>query len=790
MGPNSGAGGGASLAFRARLEETAALIAPPLLIVGLALGGGGFELSARHIAGLAVWLLVVALLAFGAASRATLGRPLYWAGGLILGLAFLSAISSLWSGSVELSVTETDRVLVYLGFFLAAFLIAQTDQRRQRFAEGIAIALALVAFLALASRLLPHLIEAPASLEDGTRTRYPLGYWNAVGAACGIGAALLLWGSRRSLSNALRWVAVGSLPALLLALYFTYSRGGVLALVVACGCFVALSHDRLWLLATLAIAVLGTVPAILAVQARHDPGRQRHQRRRRRPGPDRAGDPRRRHGGRAGPLRPPAPARARRRAPHRAGGRALARPASCSSGIALVAALLAIATAIAVGGRAWDQFASSEVEVSERSTGTFRQPLRRRPPRLLPGRDRRLRGKAAARPRRRHLRSSPGSSCARSTSPCTTPTRSTCEAFAELGVVGGLLILALVGLLLWTGFAAWRAAEGAAAGALRGAAGGAASPSRSAPRSTGSGRSRRWARSSSSPAAPWSPPAAPSWRARARTGTGEQRRFGLAVGGPGDRLDRRDRPGRPAAGRSRARRPAKDAAAEGKLANAVEHAETARSIEPWAASPYVSLGLLAEAQGDYGTASGRLSQAIHREDRNWQLYFLRSRVEHEAGNEAAARADLERARELDPLGPRTAGAARMTQRVDQSSARPAGGGTPAAAGVPAPAHSVRRSSGPSGSRRRGALLRRLLAGGDWAALIGSLCLASPRPPRPPTSRTSSGRCSSAPPGSSWSSSTASTTTTTGGSATAPSTSCPRWSRPACSAPWSSTACWR
>ena len=32
--------------------------------------------------------------------------------------------------------------------------------------------------------------------------------------------------------------------------------------------------------------------------------------------------------------------------------------------------------------------------------------------------------------------------------------------------------------------------------------------------------------------------------------------------------------------------------------------------------------------------------------------------------------------------------------------------------------------------------------------------------------------------------------TTGGSATAPSTSCPRWSRPASSAPSSSTACWR
>ena len=81
----------------------------------------------------------------------------------------------------------------------------------------------------------------------------------------------------------------------------------------------------------------------------------------------------------------------------------------------------------------------------------------------------------------------------------------------------------------------------------------------------------------------------------------------------------------------------------------VDHADTARSIEPWAASPYVQLGLLAQVQGDYTGASGRLSEAIHREDRNWLLYYLRSKVEHEAGNLAAAQSDLRRAQGLNPL---------------------------------------------------------------------------------------------------------------------------------------------
>ncbi len=138
--------------------------------------------------GSAVWLVVVGLLVLGAASAATLGRPLYWGAGLLGGLALLSAISSLWSGSTELSVIEADRVLVYLGFFLAAFLIAQTSERRQRFAEGIAIAVAIVALLGLGSRLLPHVLNVSDSLGTGPRLRYPLGYWNANGALCAIAA--------------------------------------------------------------------------------------------------------------------------------------------------------------------------------------------------------------------------------------------------------------------------------------------------------------------------------------------------------------------------------------------------------------------------------------------------------------------------------------------------------------------------------------------------------------------------------------------------------------------------
>ena len=624
------------------------MIAPLLLIVPLALVGGGFDLSDRHVAGLAAWLAVVALLALGAAGRTRLGRPFYLATGLILGLALLSALSSFWSGSIELSVTETDRVLVYLGLFLAAFLIAQTDQRRQRFAEGIAIGLALVAFAALASRLLPHALELGPELGSGPRLRYPLGYWNADGLVFGTGIALLLWMSRRSLTPLLRWLAVASLPVLLLALYLTYSRGGLLALLVAGGCLLALSHDRLWLLATLAIGALGTLPALIGVQDRHGIS-------------DFVDEP-----GVAGQgvtvllLLVAGVGLALllfaglRRIESRGGGltgRAVElsrNPAVLKRGAVLLA-LLAIGVAIAVGGRAWDQFTADDVQFPNQPEQHFSS---------LSGANRDEFWSVAvdAFGEKPVLGDGAGTyqfswdELRTVAIPVSEAHSLYLEAFAELGALGGLLVLVLVGSILWTGFAAWRAASGAqqelyavlfaavlafAVGAaidwfwetaLLGAifflAGGALVAARCAQ------------------LAPSGDPAT--------NGRGERRRFGLAVAGLavawiaalaliGPLLVDREIAASHAA------------AAEGNIPSAVEHADTARSIEPWAASPYVQLGLLAQQQGDLPTARERLSEAIEREDRNWVLYYLRSRIEHEAGERGAAQADLSRAQRLNPL---------------------------------------------------------------------------------------------------------------------------------------------
>lgn len=609
-------------------------------------------MTTRHVAGLAAWLVVVAVLVLGGATNARLGRSFYWTVGLLGGLALLSAMSSLWSGSVELSVIEADRVLAYLGFFVAAFLVAQTAQRRQRFAEGLAIALALVALLGLCSRLLPHVLEVGNALGTGPRLRYPLGYWNANGAVCGIAIAMLLWASREASWSWLRWLSVGLMPAVLLTLYFTYSRGGLLALAIAVGCLLALSRDRFWLLGTLAAAAAGVAPAVLATQDRRDLA-------------DNLANQAAVDQGvtvllvlLAGTALTLLAFWLVRKAERREGQmvrRALAasRHPALLGGIALTLVLAAVIVAIAAGGRAWDQFSSPDVYfphgTPERHfaelSGAGRHDFWRVGLDAF-GEDP-LKGQGAGAYQFSWEQE-------RSIEMAIHDAHSLyLEAFAELGFFGGLLVLALVAGILGWGFAAWRSANGGqerernavllavvvalAVGAaldwfweLAGieaifflAAGVLVSArcAQLAPRSRG---------------------------AAVRTAEG---RYGLAFAGlavawvamlalVGPLLVEREI------------KASQSAAAEGDIASALSHADTARSIEPWAASPYVQLGLIADFQGDYPTAAARLTQAIDREERNWQLYYLRSGVREEAGDISGAEADLERARQLNPLEPR------------------------------------------------------------------------------------------------------------------------------------------
>jgi O-antigen ligase len=88
----------------------------------------------------------------------------------------------------------------------------------------------------------------PALYEDYgrlARLRSPVGYWNALALVVAFGVPIALWAATRPRHvRLLRAGAVVVLYALLVALVLTYSRGGILAAVVAIGAWFALSRER------------------------------------------------------------------------------------------------------------------------------------------------------------------------------------------------------------------------------------------------------------------------------------------------------------------------------------------------------------------------------------------------------------------------------------------------------------------------------------------------------------------------------------------------------------------
>jgi len=230
------------------------------LIVYLGMKRGGYEQPVYSEIGIAAWWLVGVGTLAGALSL-RLGRAGWIGLGLFAAFVGWTAIGITWSESSGRSLVEVARVLVYLGVFAMALLLAGRDRIRL-ILGGVATGIAVVAVVALLSRLQPswfpenQLAEVLVGVQS--RLAYPVGYWNALAGLIAIGLPLLLWAAIAARSVALRGLAAAAVPAVLLASYFTYSRAGIAAMVVALIALVGLAERRLTLAAPLAVIGLAS----------------------------------------------------------------------------------------------------------------------------------------------------------------------------------------------------------------------------------------------------------------------------------------------------------------------------------------------------------------------------------------------------------------------------------------------------------------------------------------------------------------------------------------------------
>lgn len=261
-----------ALPERFDLQAVAVWLLGFLLVAYLGLEGGGYGPVLRNQLGIAVWWGVLLGLAVGALPLRKLRRGSWIAIGLLTGYVAWVALSATWSTTTGNSFEDLGRVSTYLAIFVLAVLLRGRGGAR-RVVSAVASGIFVVVAAGLLSRLHPAWFPAATEHLQGLTTErnrlaYPLGYWNGVAELAAIGAPLLLYlagSARRVLTQAL---ATAALPALGLAVYFTFSRTGTAAAAVGVVAFLALADDRLPRLLTTAVASAGTAILIVAAHQR------------------------------------------------------------------------------------------------------------------------------------------------------------------------------------------------------------------------------------------------------------------------------------------------------------------------------------------------------------------------------------------------------------------------------------------------------------------------------------------------------------------------------------------
>ena len=196
-----------------------------------------------------------------------LGRlDLAFLGGLV-GLGTWTAISAWWSPSVPSTLDEAYRVLAYVGTALLALLVIER-RTVPHVLGGVLTAIATLGTYALATRLLPDRIGEFNSSAGGYRLSEPVTYWNGLALFLVVGILLALGFAARGRALWTRALAAATLPVLTSALYFTFSRGAWIALILGVAAAVVVDARRLQFLAvSLAIAPFSVAAVWLATRA-------------------------------------------------------------------------------------------------------------------------------------------------------------------------------------------------------------------------------------------------------------------------------------------------------------------------------------------------------------------------------------------------------------------------------------------------------------------------------------------------------------------------------------------
>lgn len=195
----------------------------------------GDQLGGRGTAGAALGTVGAAALGAGAiwlarGRAATWSRPALLALGAALGLWLWTLLSIGWAAAPDLAWIEANRTAVAVAALAVGLGLGTLLPRAgEKLAVGVSAAAVVPLGWAVVVAVFPDAGGGTVRLAD------PLGYWNALAlvAAFAVPGALALAAGPRSLGVAGRLIAAGWLAVLVTIATLTLSRGGLLAFAVA-----------------------------------------------------------------------------------------------------------------------------------------------------------------------------------------------------------------------------------------------------------------------------------------------------------------------------------------------------------------------------------------------------------------------------------------------------------------------------------------------------------------------------------------------------------------------------
>jgi hypothetical protein len=241
-------------------RTTAPFLAALIAVSALAAADGGYFPSDWGLATLGFALVVGTIVLVTDAPCPGRLELAFLAG--LAALAVWAAVSFLWSPGPAAPVLESERGILYVAAAAAALLLVSSREATAGLLGGVVAGAVLVSLYALGTRLFPGHVGGAYDPSSGYQLAEPIGYWNALGLLTALAILLALGFVAHGVHVITRVLAGVALVVLLPTLYFSFSRGALVALAGGAALQAALDPRRARLLVS-GVAVV--VPAGLGV---------------------------------------------------------------------------------------------------------------------------------------------------------------------------------------------------------------------------------------------------------------------------------------------------------------------------------------------------------------------------------------------------------------------------------------------------------------------------------------------------------------------------------------------